>query len=178
MKFTKTKLEGVYIIEPEVKIDKRGYFIRVFCKDEFLKAGLNFEIVQINRSLSNKKGTIRGMHFQKEPKAENKVVQCLKGEIYDVVVDIRKNSSTFGQWVSEILSEENKKMMYVPKGCAHGFQTLKNNCVVEYFMSEFYSPEHYFGVRWNDPFFNIHWLIKNPTVISEQDLNWPLIKRI
>ncbi len=178
MKFIKTKLDGVYVIEPELMVDGRGYFTRIFCKDEFLKVGLNFNVVQVSRSLNNKKGTVRGMHFQKEPKAEDKIVQCLRGEMYDVVIDMRRNSSTFGQWISEILSEENKKMMYVPKECAHGFQTLKDNCIVEYFMSEFYSHEYYFGARWNDPFFNISWPIKNPTVISEKDQNWPLIKRI
>jgi len=178
MKFVKTKLDKVYIIEPELKIDERGYFTRIFCKNEFSKIGLNFNIVQVSRSLNKKKGTLRGMHFQKEPKAEDKLVQCLKGEIYDVVIDMRKNSPTFGQWIAEILSEENKKIMHVPKGCAHGFQTLKDNSIVEYYMSEFYSPEHYCGVRWDDPFFNISWPIKKPTLISEKDQNWPLIKRI
>lgn len=175
MKFKKTKIEGLCIIEPELKIDERGYFARIFCKEEFAKIGIDFNIVQINRSLTKKKGTIRGMHFQKEPKAEDKIVVCVKGAIYDVAVDLRKNSKTFGQWVAEELTEENKKMFLIPKGFAHGFQTLTDNTEILYFMSEFYAPEYASGVRWNDPFFNIKWPIRNP-ILSEKDKNWPLIK--
>lgn len=176
MIFTKTKIEGLYVIEPELKRDERGYFARIFCKDEILKAtGLDFDIKQANKSLTNKMGTIRGMHFQKEPKAEVKIVQCLKGEIYDVVVDLRKDSKTYGQWVSEKLTEDNKKMFFVPKGCAHGFQTLVDDCELSYFMSEFYSKEDAVGVRWDDPLLNIKWPIKN-SFLSEKDKNWPLIK--
>lgn len=168
-------MEGLYIIEPELKIDERGYFARIFCRKELAKIGLNFEIVQMNRSLTEKKGTIRGMHFQKPPKVEDKIIQCLKGVIYDVAIDLRKNSLTFGQWMAVELSEENKKMFFIPKGFAHGFQTLTDNCTISYFMSEFYSPKYEGGVRWNDPFFNIKWPIKNP-ILSEKDKNWPLIK--
>ena len=175
MIFNKTKIEGLYIIEPELKIDERGYFARIFCKEEFAKIGLNFEIVQINRSSNLKKGTLRGMHFQKSAKAEDKIVQCLKGAIYDVAVDLRPNSPTYGHWVAEELTEENKKMFLIPKGFGHGFQTLTDDCEVLYFMSEFYSPQHESGVRWDDPFFNIKWPIKNP-ILSENDKNWPLIK--
>ncbi|MDI6730128.1 MAG: dTDP-4-dehydrorhamnose 3,5-epimerase [Candidatus Altarchaeum sp.] len=178
MIFNKTKLDGVYVIEPELKVDERGYFGRIFCKEELAKHGINFNIVQMNHSLTKTKWSIRGMHFQKEPKSEDKIVQCLIGKVYDVIVDIRENSWTFGQWVAEKLTEENKKMIYIPRGFAHGFQTLTDNCVLQYFMSEFYSPEHASGVRWNDPFFNISWPIKNPTVISEKDQNWRLIQKI
>ncbi len=178
MKFIKTKLDGVFIIEPELNIDERGYFGRIFCMKEMAEKGLNFNIFQMNHSLTKTSGAIRGMHFQKEPKAEDKIVQCLIGKVYDVAVDIRENSPTYGQWVAEELTEENKKMIYIPKGFTHGFQTLTDNCLLQYFMSEFYSPEHASGVRWNDPFFNISWPIKNSTVISEKDQNWPLIKRI
>lgn len=173
MIFHKTKIEGLYIIEPELRVDERGYFARVFCKEEFSKIGFNFEIVQINRSLSERGGTLRGMHFQKPPKAEDKIIQCLKGAIYDVAVDLRKDSPTYGQWVAEELSENNKKIFFIPKGFAHGFQTLTDNCEVLYFMSEFYSLEYGSGVRWDDPFFNIKWPIK-PTIISDKDKNWPL----
>ena len=174
MRFRKTKIEGLYIIEPKLKIDERGYFTRVFCIEEFSKIGLNFEIVQINRSLNKKKGTIRGMHFQKSPKAEDKIVQCIKGAIYDVAIDLREDSPTYGQWVAEELTEGNKRMLLIPKGFAHGFQTLTDNCEILYFMSEFYSPEYAGGVRWNDPFFNIKWPIKNPFLL-ERDKKWPLI---
>lgn len=176
MIFNKTKIKGLYVIEPELKFDERGDFARVFCKKELAKEGLTFNIVQINQSLTNKKGTIRGMHFQKEPKAEGKIVQCLKGAIYDVVVDLRKNSLTYSQWVAEELTEDNKKMFFIPKGFAHGFQALADNCKVQYFMLEFYSPEYASGVRWNDPFLNINWPIKNP-ILSEKDKNWPLLEK-
>jgi len=177
MKFQETKIKGLYIIEPELKVDERGYFARIFCKKEFAKIGLKFEIVQINRSSNLKKGTLRGMHFQKPPKAEDKIVQCLKGAIYDVAIDLRKDSKTFGRWIAVELTEENRKMFFIPKGFAHGFQSLRDNSEILYFMSEFYFPEHESGVRWNDPFFNIVWPIKNP-ILSEKDKNWPLMKQI
>jgi len=175
MIFKKTKIKGLYIIEPELKIDERGYFARIFCKNEFKKIGFDFKIVQINRSLTKKRGTIRGLHFQKPPKSEDKIVVCLKGKIFDVALDLRKNSPTFGKWFSVELSEENKKMFLIPKGFAHGFQTLTDNCEILYFVSEFYFPKYEGGVRWNDPFFNIKWPLK-PTIISEKDKNWPLFK--
>jgi len=176
MIFHKTKIDGLYIIEPELKFDERGYFARIFCEKELVKNGINFKIVQINRSLNKKRGTIRGMHFQKWPKAEGKIVQCTQGAIYDVAIDLRKNSPTFGKWESIELTEENKKMFLIPKGFAHGFQTLTDNCELLYFMSEFYYSDYSSGVRWDDPFFNIKWPIKNP-IISEKDKNWPLIKK-
>lgn len=174
MIFHKTKIKGLYIIEPELRVDGRGYFARVFCKEELAKIGFNFEVVQINRSLNKKKGIIRGLHFQKPPKAEDKIVQCIKGAIYDVAVDLRKDSSTYGQWVAEELNENNKKMFLIPKGFAHGFQSLRDNSEILYFLSEFYSPEYESGVRWNDPFLNIKWPIKNPFLL-ERDKNWPLL---
>lgn len=170
MKFKETKLKGLYIIEPDIHFDDRGYFARIFCKQELSKTGIDFNIVQVNRSLNKKQGTIQRMHFQKPPKAENKIIQCIKGKIYDVAIDLRQDSPTYGEWVAEELSEENKKMFLIPKGFAHGFQTLTDNCEILYFMSEFYSPQYESGVRWNDPFFNI----KDP-VVSEKDKNWPLI---
>jgi len=175
MKFIETKIKDLFIIEPDLNIDKRGYFARFFCEKEFKKIGLNFKIIQTNLSFTNKKGTIRGMHFQKLPKAEDKIVHCIRGAIYDIVIDLRKNSSTYRQWVSIELNEENKKMLYIPKGFAHGFQCLSDNCEVLYFMSEFYSPEHESGVRWNDSFFDIKWPIENP-ILSKKDKSWSLIK--
>lgn len=176
MKFKKTKLKGLYIIEPEPRIDERGYLMRTFCKEELNKYGLQFTIVQVNQTLTKKKGTVRGMHFQTPQKAEDKIVQCLHGAIYDVAIDLRADSPTYGKWVAEELNEDNKKMFFIPKGFAHGFQSLTNNCEVQYFMSEFYSPEHASGVRWDDSIFNIKWPIKNLS-LSEKDKNWPLAKQ-
>ena len=174
MKFEEAKLKGLCVIEPEIRVDERGYFARIFCKQELSKIGIDFNIVQINRSLNKKQGIIRGMHFQKPPKAEDKIIQCVKGKIYDVAIDLRQDSPTYGEWVAEELSEENKKMLLIPKGFAHGFQTLADSCEILYFMSEFYSPQYESGVRWNDPFFNIKWPIKDP-ILSEKDKNWLLI---
>ena len=176
MKFQKTKIQGLYIIEPELKIDERGDFRRIFCQKELAKIGIKFKLVQVNQSFNKKIGTLRGLHFQKEPKAEDKIVQCLKGAIYDVAIDLRKDSPTYGQWVAEELTEENKKLFLMPKGFAHGFHSLWDNSEILYFLSEFYSPEYESGVRWNDPFFNIKWPLK-PTVISKKDENWPLVNK-
>jgi dTDP-4-dehydrorhamnose 3,5-epimerase len=175
MIFHKTKIKGVYIIEPELKTDERGYFGRFFCKKELYENGIKFNIVQINRSLNKGKGIIRGMHFQKHPKSEDKIVQCISGAIYDVAVDLRKESKTYGKWVSVELTEENKKMLLIPKGCAHGFQSLAENSEILYYMSEFYFSERESGVRYNDSFLNIKWPIDNPFLL-ERDKNWPFIK--
>ncbi len=175
MIFQPTKLKGVFVIEPEFQRDDRGYFSRIFCQKELLRVNIDFTIRQISQSYNAKKGTIRGMHVQHEPAAEQKIVQCLRGIVYDVVIDVRKNSATYGQWIAEELSEHNKKKIYVPTGCAHGFQTLVDSSEMLYAMSEFYSPECYAGVRWNDPLFNIPWPIQNSVILSEQDKQWPLI---
>jgi len=171
----KTKIDGVLILEPEPREDSRGYFARVFAKEELKKNGVLFSIVHINRSLSKDNGTIRGIHFQKKPKEEDKIIQCLKGKIFDVALDLRPDSKTYGQWVSETLDPQNKKMLLVPKGCAHGFQTLEEDSVVEYFVTQYYAPSYEQGIRYNDPFFNIDWPIKN-AIVSEKDASWPLIK--
>jgi len=175
MKITQTKINGVYVIELEPREDSRGYFVRIFAKEELKKAGISFSIVHINRSLSKEKGVIRGLHYQKNPKSEDKIIQCLSGRIFDVAVDIRKKSSTYGQYVSEVLTPENKKMLLVPKGCAHGFQTLERNSLIEYFVTEYYSPSHEQGIRYNDPFLGINWPIKQG-IVSEKDGNWPDFK--
>jgi len=173
MIFQKTKIEGVFIIIQEPRDDDRGYFARIFAKEELKKYGISFNIVHGNRSLTKEKGMIRGMHYQKYPKQENKIVQCIKGSIFDVALDMRKHSRTYGKWVGEILSEENKKMMLVPKGFAHGFQSLEKNCLVEYFVTQYYSPGYEVGVRWNDPAFRISWPIKK-AILSNKDMHWPL----
>lgn len=176
MKFHKTSLPDVYEIELEPRGDERGYFSRVFCKNELKEIGITFNIAQINRSLTEKKGTIRGLHMQKSPMGEDKIVQCLQGEIFDVAVDMRKNSKTYGKWYGTILNPENKKMLLVPKGFAHGFQVLKKGSLVEYFVSQFYTPDKEIGFRWNDPYFKIQWPIKK-AVLSEKDNVWPLLKK-
>ena len=174
MIFKRTKIQGVYIIELEQKIDERGYFARVFSKDQFKKHSANFSVIQINRAMSLKRGIIRGLHMQKRPKAEDKLTQCLSGSIFDVAVDLRKNSKTYGQYVSDLISSDNKKMMLIPKGCAHGFQALENNTVVQYCVSQYYSPKYEVGVRWDDPSLNIPWPIKK-ALVSKKDANWPLL---
>jgi dTDP-4-dehydrorhamnose 3,5-epimerase len=175
MKFQETKIKGLYIIDPEPITDKRGDFQRIFCQEELNQQGIKFNICQASQSLTKQKGTIRGFHFQKEPKAEDKIVYCVKGAIYDVAVDLRPDPSTYGEWIAQELSEENRKMFLIPKGLAHGFQVLVDNSVVQYFISEFYSPEYADGIPYNDPSFNIPWPIKNP-ILSEKDKNWPPLK--
>ena len=174
MKFKETKLKDLYIIKLEPFQDNRGFFSRVFCKNELKEIGLNKEIVQINQSLTKTKGTIRGMHFQYPPRTEVKIIKCVRGLIFDVAVDIRKNSPSFLQWHSEILSNENFKMLYIPEGFAHGFQALENNSEIIYFNSEFYSPECEGGIRYNDPKIKINWPME-PSEISKKDYNFKLI---
>ncbi len=172
MIFTETPLKGAYVIELKKMGDDRGFFARFFCKNEFADHGLNNEIVQINNSLSADKGTLRGMHYQLVPKAEDKVVRCINGSLYDVIIDIREDSDTFKQWFGIELSAENRKMLFVPKGFAHGFLTLKENTEAFYLVTEFYGPEYERGIRWNDPEFNIQWPIE-PCIISEKDQKHP-----
>lgn len=171
-----TKIKGVYVVTQEPRGDSRGYFARIFAKEELRAKGINFNIVHANRSLTAEKGTIRGLHYQKYPKQEDKLVQCIQGSIFDVALDLRKGSPTYGQWFSEILSAENKKMLLVPKGCAHAFQTLEKDCLVEYFVTQYYAPQHERGIRWNDPAYGIDWPIKE-AILSEKDQNWPLVTR-
>ena len=168
MKFIETKIKNAYIIELEPRKDHRGFFARTYCDNEFREFGLDFKIVQSNLSISNKKGTLRGMHYQVDGAEEIKLVQCLRGRILDVIIDIRKDSETFGKYIKVELSESNNRILYVPKGFAHGFLTLENNCYVFYQVSNFYTPSKERGIRWNDPFFAIEWPIANP-IISEKD---------
>ena len=177
MIFNETKLKGVWVITLEPRGDDRGFFVRNFAKEEFEKVGINYEIVHINRSFNKTKGTTRGFHYQLEPKGEDKILQCLSGKIYDVVIDLRKDSPTYGQSTSVVLDSEKQNMILCPKGCTNAIQTLEDNCVLQYFVSAGYSPEHERGIRWNDPYFNIEWPIKEPAVISEKDANWPLIDK-
>ncbi len=168
MKFIKTGLPDAYIIEMEPSSDERGFFGRTFCTKEFADQGINPSIVQANQSKSSTAGTLRGLHYQVSPQEETKIVKCIHGAIFDVIVDIRPDSPTYGKWYGETLTPKNYKMMYVPKGFAHGFFTLENDSEIIYFVSQYYSKEHERGIRWNDPFFSIVWP-GVPTVISERD---------
>ncbi len=171
MIFEETKLKGTFIIEPELKKDRRGFFARTFCRKEFKKQGFDFNIVQSNISYNKKKGTIRGMHYQTAPYEEKKLVSCPKGSIYDVIIDLRPKSSTYCQCLGVELSAKNNKMIYIPKGFAHGFQILENNVLVHYQMSEYYHPESAQGIRWNDPVFKIKWPLISSS-ISNKDRNY------
>lgn len=171
MIFIETKLKGAYIVEIEPKEDERGFFARNFCQKEFKEYGLDANIVQCNFSYNKRKGTLRGMHYQVSPYEEVKLVCCLKGSIYDVIIDLRVNSPTYCQWTAVELTSENYKTLYVSKGFAHGFQTLENDTIVYYQMSEFYHPECARGVRWNDRAFGIKWP-KDERIISARDENY------
>ena len=171
MKFRETKLKGAYIIELEKLEDERGYFARAWCQREFLKHGLDPVLVQCNVSYNPRRGTLRGMHYQEPPHAETKLVRCTRGAVYDVIVDLRPDSETFLQWISLELTADNGRMMYAPKGFAHGFQALEDHSMVFYQVSEFYAPDHCGGARWNDPQLNIIWPC-DVTVISTQDKGW------
>ncbi len=170
MNFIETKLQGAFIIEPERREDARGFFARVFCAEEFGAHGLEINLVQCSISFSKECGTLRGMHRQVAPYEEVKLVRCTRGAIYDVALDLRPASPTFKQWIGTELTSENRRMMYVPRGFAHGFLTLENNCEVFYQMSEFYHGENERGIRWDDPTFNIVWPAQ-VKVISEKDRN-------
>jgi dTDP-4-dehydrorhamnose 3,5-epimerase len=168
MEFIETKIKGAFVIEPERLVDERGFFARIWSRDEFKDRGLNPSLVQSSISFNKKKGTLRGMHCQSPPHAEAKLVRCTLGAIYDVILDLRPDSPSFKQWFSVELSAENRKELYIPEGVAHGFQTLADNTEVSYQISEFHHPESARGVRWNDPDFGIRWPLP-VTVISPKD---------
>jgi len=169
MIFKETELKGAYIIELEKLEDERGFFARSFCQREFQEHGLNMHIVQCNVSYNKKKWTLRGMHYQAKPFEEDKLVSCIKGVTYDVIIDLRPKSTTLGEWFASELSDDNYEMIYIPKGFAHGFQTVDDDTVVYYQMSEFFVPEYARGVRWDDPAFGIKWPYATPSVVSEKD---------
>lgn len=177
MIITPAPLKGAFLIDLEKRSDERGFFARLFCAEEFAKHGLDTRFVQANNSASVHKGTLRGMHYQLSPKAETKLVRCIKGSLYDVILDLREDSETFGKSFGAVLSADNRRMMYVPKGFAHGFLTLEDDSEVLYLVSEFYSKELERGVRWNDPSFNIRWP-EPPVVVSERDNAHPNFVRI
>lgn len=172
MNFVETKLAGVFIIELDKVEDERGLLARTWSRREFGEHGLNPKLVECNVSFNIRKGTLRGMHYQTEPFAQAKLVRCTAGAFYDVAVDLRPDSATFKNWEAVELTAENRRMLYVPEGCAHGFQTLEDSTEVFYQMSEVYAPDYARGVRWNDPAFGIEWPHDERTIIS-RDRNYP-----
>lgn len=172
MIFTEAKLKGAYIIDVERLEDDRGFFARTWCRREFDALGLNPHIAQCNVSFNAKKGTLRGMHYQAKPFEEVKLVRCTMGSLCDVIVDLRPNSPTFKNHMCVVLTAENRRMLYVPEGFAHGFLTLEDSTEAHYQISEFYVSDHAWGFRWNDPAFGISWPAE-VNVISERDRNYP-----
>ena len=173
MRFIESRLKGAYTIEMEQIEDERGFFARSWCQKEFREHGLNCNLVQCNVSFNRKKGTLRGMHYQAKPHEEAKLVRCTMGAIYDAIVDIRPESPTFKQWIAVEMTAENRRMLYIPEGMAHGFQTLVDNTEVLYQMSEFYYPEAARGVLWDSRIFNINWPECETRVISTRDRSYP-----
>jgi len=174
MIFTSTKIQGVLLIDLEKRQDERGYFARAWCSKEFSDQGLpNF--VQTNMSLCRARGTVRGLHWQAEPHGEAKFMRCIRGAIFDVAVDVRPGSPTFGKWVGVELSSENRRAVFIPEGCAHAYQALTDDAEVIYSASRAYAPGSERGVRWNDPAFNIEWPIAE-VIVSDKDRAWPDFK--
>ncbi|CEO88413.1 dTDP-4-dehydrorhamnose 3,5-epimerase [Syntrophaceticus schinkii] len=175
MKIIKTDIDGVYILEPKVFGDHRGWFTETYSKRKFKELGIDIEFIQDNHSFSAEKGTLRGLHFQINPKAQTKLVRCTKGKILDVAVDIRKGSPTYKNWVAVELTEENKKQLLIPKGFAHGFLSLTDNVEVQYKVDDYYAPDCDRSIRFNDPEIGVDWGIRNP-ILSEKDVKAPLLK--
>lgn len=172
MIFEETRLPGAYRLSLEKRRDDRGLFARAFCREEFRRHGLDPVVAQANLSRSRRRGTVRGLHLQLPPAAEDKTVRCTGGAIYDVIVDLRPDSPSHGDWLGVELTAENHEMLYVPKGFGHGFQTLTDQAEVFYLVSRPYAPDREWGVRWNDPAFAIEWPLE-PTAVSEKDRAWP-----
>ncbi len=176
--FIETEIKGVILIKPRVFGDSRGFFMETYKKSDFEKAGIDTDFVQDNHSKSTK-GVLRGLHFQKEPFAQGKLVRCIRGKIFDVAVDIRKGSPTFGKWVGFELSDDNKLMLWIPKGFAHGFLTLSDEAEVIYKVSGGeYAPDYDAGIRWNDPDIGIKWPLDGEPILSEKDKKAPLLREV
>lgn len=172
MKFDKLKLEGALVINIDEIDDERGFFARVYSYDEYKNNGMQKSIVQINDSWTKSRATLRGIHYQLHPKREGKLIRCIRGRIWDLIIDLRNDSETFGQWFGIELSAQNRQMIYAPEGFGHGFISLENDCEILYAVTEYYSPEQERILRWNDPKFNIEWPIE-PSVILDKDNNAP-----
>lgn len=176
MKFAALSIPGAWVIAPDLLEDERGFFARTFCREEFERHGLSGALAQCNISFNRKRGTLRGMHYQKPPYQEAKLVRCTQGAIYDVVLDLRPDSPAYLTWQAAELNAANRSMLYVPEGCAHGFMTLTDASEVFYQMAEFYHPECSAGVRWDDPAFAIDWPLAHP-IVSERDGAYPMFAR-
>ncbi len=176
MRFSDTNVAGAKVIDPTAHVDERGRFMRAWCAREFAENGIQFSPVQANMGFSVRKGTLRGMHFQDASAPEAKLVRCTRGAMFDVVVDLRPESPSHGQWFGTELSAENGRMLFLPELCAHGYQTLEEGTEMHYMASAYYTPSSAHGVRFDDPAFAIQWPVA-VTMISEQDRNWPFIKR-
>jgi dTDP-4-dehydrorhamnose 3,5-epimerase len=172
MIFKESKLKGAFVIDLEKHQDERGFFARTFCRKELETHGLISDVAQANMSLSKARSTLRGMHYQKAPHEETKLVRCTRGALYDVIIDLRPESPTYKQWIGVELSADNYRMLFVPKNFAHGFITLAEDTEVTYMVSQYYAPGAELGIRWNDPQFAIQWPI-DLAVISEKDASWP-----
>jgi dTDP-4-dehydrorhamnose 3,5-epimerase len=172
MNFIETELGGAFVVEPERHEDERGFFARIWCRREFEERGLDADLAQCNISYNREKGTLRGMHYQHPPFAETKLVRCARGAVHDVIIDLRPGSPTFGRWLAAELTATNNRLLYIPRGFAHGFQTLEDDTEVAYQVSEFYHPEVAGCVRWDDPAFRISWPL-DVTVIAPRDRDCP-----
>jgi dTDP-4-dehydrorhamnose 3,5-epimerase len=176
MIFTETGIAGATVIDPNPHEDDRGRFMRAWCTREFAEHGLDFLPVQANMGFSIHKGTVRGMHYQNAPALEAKLVRCTRGSVFDVVLDLRLESQTYGQWYGTEVSAENGRMLYLPERCAHGCQSLEDDSEIHYLTSAFFTASAVRGARFDDPAFSIQWPLV-PTMVSEQDRNWPLVER-
>jgi dTDP-4-dehydrorhamnose 3,5-epimerase len=174
--FTETSIQGVFVVTPKVFEDDRGFFMETYAKSAFETAGIKGELIQQNHSRSVR-GVLRGLHFQRDPYAQARLVRCTRGEVFDVAVDIRKVSPTFGKWVSAILTESNRNMLYVPRGFAHGFLTMSHTAEVQYSVDNAYAPDYEQGIIWNDPQLNIAWPAANP-ILSKKDAVWPRLGQL
>lgn len=177
MKFSEASLPGIWMIDPELREDERGFLARTYCQNEFAAYGLNTHWPQCNLTLTRKRGIVRGLHYQAEPKPEIKLVRCAVGAVFDVVVDVRRQSPSFGRWEAFELNAQNRRLLYVPGGFAHGFQCLTDNCELFYQMSEFYVPELARGLRWNDPQVGIRWPLAEAK-LSDRDQALPLLSSL
>ena len=175
MNFTSIPVKGAFLLDIEPKKDNRGFFARVVCENEFRAIGINAAFKQCNMQHNLYKGTLRGMHLQHEPHAEEKLVRCTRGIIYDVIVDLRSTSQTYRQWFGVELSAENRRMLYIPKGIAHGYMTLTDDVETFYMVTAFYEPKYEWGVRFDDPAFGIVWPDVGALLVSEKDRTWPLV---
>ncbi len=178
MTFNATPLDGVLFVELEPKLDERGFFARIWCENELGDYGLDAKIAQVSLSYNRRRGTLRGLHYRVAPHAESKIVRCIRGAMYDVAVDLRPESPSYLQWVGVELTSDNRKSIYIPEGCAHGFQTLEDDTEVLYLLSQHYAPDAERGLRWDDRAIGIAWPHVDTRIMSERDRNWPLLPTV